>query len=144
VIKIDVRSFKCNPSFKSDCTRDSGQWTVICLRVPLKARVETSTTDTEDVTLRGPPWLPRPSSCRGGDDPAGDLAVSIACACSLIVLYIDVEKRRGVTLSKCHWRINEASETWNDGSQRSAADGLRNEIDRFLQVIIAKGNYRCC
>lgn len=81
--------------------------------------METSTTDTEDVTLRGPPRLPRPSPWRGGDDPAGDLTVSIACACSLIVSV-----------------IGESMRLQGPGTTLRA---VRSEIDRdFNRVIVAE------
>lgn len=86
---------------------------IICPRVSSKARVETSTTDTEDVTLRGPPRLPRPSPCRGGDDPPGDFAVSVACAyflplCRIYQRRTTWKSERRVTPG--HWRVSLTSQ----------------------------------
>lgn len=79
MIKVDVRPSERDSSFGSERIRDFRPDYRLPAAVSPKARVETSTTDTEDVTLRGPPRLPRPSPCRGGDDPSGGLAVSITC-----------------------------------------------------------------
>lgn len=72
--------------------------------------------------------------------------VRISSLCRHIPTPNEIEKRPSVTLGECHWRVNEAPETWNDGvvAKRNGC-GLCGEIDRFPWVIIAeRRNSRCC